>query len=308
MNRIRTMQLVRAYQTGALTRREFLACAAATVGSFAAASLLLSACAAPDEARIPRPVIDSQAVPAQPGLTTAEGLTSGIVTYAAPPESAYATLSGYLAHAADNSAPRAAIIVLQEWWGLNDHIKDVTRRFARAGYVALAPDLYNGVVTTEPDEARKQAMALSMRAAVAEIRAAIAFLVAQPNVLPRVGITGFCMGGGLVYQTAAAVGNADPLRAAVAFYGRPLAAADAARVQIPVQTLLGSRDGIAADQVRAMHEVFDANGIANHFELYAGAQHAFFNDTRAGSYDHAVAADAWERTLAWFAQFVAPAA
>lgn len=303
MNRIRTMQYVRAYQTGTLTRREFLIRAAASVGSFASATLLLNACAPPAEERVPPPVIDGTATLPAPGLSQQGILTSGIVSYPAPPESEYTTLSAYLAYEQQAEA-RPAVVVLQEWWGLNAHIKDVADRFARAGYVALAPDLYNGVVTTEPDEARKQAMALSMRAAVAEIRAGIAWLAAQPFVSPRVGIVGFCMGGGLVYQTAAAVGSDDPLRAAVAFYGQPLNAVDAGRVRIPVQTLLGSRDGISAANVRAMHETFDANEVPNHFELYDGAQHAFFNDTRASSYDANVAADAWQRTLGWFERYL----
>src|SRR5690348_2757045 len=101
---------------------------------------------------------------------------------------------GYLARP-DSDAPTRGVVVIQEWWGLDDHIKDVTSRFANAGYVALAPDLYHGkiVPVSEPDEARKALMALDFQRAVKEIIGAVAYLVAQPFVSPKkVGVIGFC--------------------------------------------------------------------------------------------------------------------
>lgn len=104
-----------------------------------------------------------------------------------------------------NNGAHPAVIVLQEWWGLNEHIQDVARRLAREGYVALAPDLYKGQVATEPDEARKLVMELDMPAAVQEIGSAADFLLAQDYVSgEQVGVMGFCMGGGLVLQSALA--------------------------------------------------------------------------------------------------------
>ena len=295
MNRIELQELVRERQVGQVNRRDFLLRATAVLGSVAAANTLLAACA-PVADRTPPPVVDATQPPPEPGLSTAgelqSGIQSGIVTYSGPEES---ELMGYLAHT-PGAEPQPAVIVIQEWWGLNDHIKDVTDRFAAEGYVALAPDLYHGQVTTEPDEARKLAMELGMGDAVSEIQAAMAYLRAQDNTTDQIGIIGFCMGGGLVLQTAV---SDNTLGAAVPFYGQPVGASDAQQINAPVLSFLGTRDGISAHNYEQMHEALEANGIPNHFQLYEGAQHAFFNDTRS-SYDPDAAADAWSRTLAWF--------
>jgi carboxymethylenebutenolidase len=139
-------------------------------------------------------------------------------------------------------------------------------------------------------------MELGMRDAVGEIEQAIAYLKNQPFVNGNVGVVGFCMGGGLVLQTAA---NSDAPGAAVAFYGQPLSPADAQKVSVPVLSFLGTADSIPVSGLEAMHAAFDEAGIENAYQLYEGAQHAFFNDTRA-SYDAEAAADAWARTLDWF--------
>ena len=291
MNRIEVMELVRSYQVGGLSRRQFLQRATAVIGSTIAANTLLVACdATPNEN--PPPVIDESQPAAEPGIETGGELTTGIVTY---PGLEGEELMGYQAYQTD-ADPKPAVIVIQEWWGLNEHIKDVARRFAGAGYAALAPDLYHGIVTTEPDEARKQAIELSMRDAVGEIGQAIAYLQAQDFVSGGTGIIGFCMGGGLVFQSAA---NLDSVSAGAGFYGSPLNAEQAQQVSAPILSFLGTADSIPVAGFEAMHAVFDDNNIENHFQLYEGAQHAFFNDTRA-SYDEAAAMDAWQQTLAWF--------
>lgn len=290
MDRIQLMQLVRAYQVGGVDRREFMVKATATLGSLAAANTLLAACAAfPNEN--PPPVVAEVGETAVPRTTTTNGLTTGIVTY---PGADNTELMGFLAYET-GAAARPGVIVVQEWWGLNDHIKDVAQRFAQAGFVALAPDLYHGVVTTEPDEARKQAMELGMRDAVGEIMQAVAHLKAQPFVGGGIGIVGFCMGGGLVYQSVAA---GDALAAGVGFYGSPLQADAAQNVTAPVLSFLGTADRIPVGGVQAMHDVLAANGVENKFQIYEGAQHAFFNDTRAG-YSEEAATDAWTQMLAW---------
>lgn len=295
MNRIEIQELVRERQVGTVSRRDFLVRATAFLGSTAAASTLLAACA-PAAEGTPPPVVDENQAAAEPGLNTEGGLETGVVTYAGPEGE---ELMGYLAHQT-GAEPAPAVIVIQEWWGLNDHIKDVARRFAEAGYVALAPDLYHGQVATEPDEARKLAMELGMGDAVAEIQAAMAYLREQDYTTDQIGIVGFCMGGGLVLQTAVAD---DSLSAAVPFYGQPVSAADAEQITAPLLSFLGSRDGISAAEYEQLHEVVEANGVPNHFQLYDGAQHAFFNDTRA-SYDAQAAADAWEQTMAWFEEYL----
>lgn len=204
---------------------------------------------------------------------------------------------GFLARP-EGDGPFPGVIVVQEWWGLDDHIKDVVRRFARAGFVAMAPDLYHGVVVDEPNEARKLLMDLDTDAAVQEIRRAVAYLSSRDDVaLPAVGIVGFCMGGGLVLQTTL---EEDRVAAAVAFYGRPLTADEAPRAKAPILGLYGAKDrGISAAQVSKMESAFDASGLAGEFHTYEGAGHAFFNDTRS-SYDGKAAQDAWRRTVAWF--------
>ncbi|MCB8943082.1 MAG: dienelactone hydrolase family protein [Ardenticatenaceae bacterium] len=295
MNRIEVMELVRSYQIGSLNRREFLQRATAVIGSALAANTLLAACEATPNNN-PPPVVDESQPAAEPGTETVGALTTGVVTY---PGVEGEELMGYLAYQT-SAEPRPAVIVIQEWWGLNDHIKDVTRRFAEAGYAALAPDLYHGVVTTEPDEARKQAMELGMRDAVGEIGQAIAYLQAQAFVAGGTGVVGFCMGGGLVYQSAANLSSVD---AGAAFYGSQLTAAQAQEVTAPILSFLGTADSISVPGLEAMHAIFDENGITNHYQVYEGAQHSFFNDTRA-SYDEAAAQDAWQQTLDWFNQYL----
>jgi carboxymethylenebutenolidase len=210
-------------------------------------------------------------------------------------------LPGYLARPADAEGPLPGVIVLQEWWGLNEHIKDVTRRLALEGYVALAPDLYKGAVATEPDEARKLVMELDMPAAVQEIGSAADFLRAQEYVSgDQVGVMGFCMGGGLALQAALNDRGTGRYGAAVAFYGSPLTPDQAAAVETPILGLYGADDGgIPVADVNTMQEALTAAGVANEVHIYEGAPHSFFNDTRE-SYRPEAAADAWQRMLSWF--------
>ena len=296
MDRIHTMELVRSYQVGELSRRDFLTRVSTALGSAAAASMLVAACTpvtGPIEpvllATQPAAVDQSQSTP---------GVVAATVSY---PDGKGGTLTGYLARpAGDDKAP--AVIVIQEWWGLNDNTKDIARRFAAEGFVALAPDLYHGQVVSEPNEARKLVMALDMDAAVGEIQAAIDFLLQQQSVAgSKVGLTGFCMGGRLVLMTALVD---DRLGAAVPWYGGPLSAEQAGQVKAPILGLYGEQDGgIPAASVRAMQQGLDAAGIANEMVIYPGAQHAFFNDTRP-SYHLQAAADAWQRALAWFGKYL----
>ena len=297
MDRIEVMELVRSFQVGELSRRDFLKRTAATVGSLAAANALLAACAQfPNEN--PPPVVDESQSAAPAGLETDGNLSVGVVEY---PDADGETLMGYLAYQTDGGA-KPAVVVIQEWWGLNDHIKDVARRFANEGFVALAPDLYHGQVATEPDEARKLVMELDMPEAVKEIQQAIAYLQGQEFVSSdKAGIVGYCMGGGLVLQTAL---QEDDLAAGVVYYGSPLEPDAAQQVKAPILTFIGTEDGIPVSGVEAMHAAFDTAGIENEFKVYDGAQHAFFNDSRANSYHAEAAADSWPLTLAWFRDHV----
>jgi carboxymethylenebutenolidase len=205
---------------------------------------------------------------------------------------------GYLARPAGGTHP--GVVVIQEWWGLMPHIKDVAERFAREGFVALAPDLYYGERADEPDEARKLAMALDRERAVDEIVAAARYLQGMDGVAgEQIGVVGWCMGGGLALSTAA---ESNLVGAVVAFYGRPLGDEDTAHMQAPVLGLYGEADqGIPVDDVRAFEQALRAHGVPHEVHIYPGAHHAFFNDTRQ-AYDAEAAQDAWQRTLAWFRQ------
>jgi carboxymethylenebutenolidase len=213
------------------------------------------------------------------------------------------TTPGFLAKP-DDSDQHPGVIVIQEWWGLLPHIKDVAERFARAGYVALAPDLYHGEIAAEPDEAQKLAMALDRDRAVAEILAAARQLQGMEEVAPKpIGVVGWCMGGGL--SLSAAASSRGEIGAAVAFYGRPLSAADTSRLQVPTLGLYAELDkGIPVSDVRAFEQELRANQITHQIHIYPGAEHAFFNDTRPHIYHAEAAQDAWQKTLGWFGQYL----
>ncbi len=297
------MQLVRSFRVGEISRRQFLRRATTAVGSVAAVSLLAACATVPPNAPSAPVVVEPEADPtasqasadptAMPAEEMAAGMMAAGITYGQLGDQ---ELTGYLARPEGNE-PAPAIVVVQEWWGLNEHIKDVTRRFADEGFVALAPDLYHGVVTSEPDEARKQVMELDMMAAVQEIQAAVDYLLAQEYVNgDKAAIIGFCMGGRLVLQTGLVAEN---LSAIIPFYGTPLTAEEAPNIKAPVLGLYGADDGgIPVADVRAMETALTEAGIENEIIVYDGAPHAFFNDTRADSYRPEAAADAWTRVLA----------
>jgi carboxymethylenebutenolidase len=204
---------------------------------------------------------------------------------------------GFLAKPTKSVDNMLGVVVLQEWWGLNDNIKDITMRFAQEGFAALAPDLYHGVVVSEPDEARKIVMEFDMPQAIREIQQAMAYLQGLEAVGGAgVGLVGFCMGGRLVLQTSR-MGNG--LGAGIAFYGSPLSDQEASEVKAPIMGLYGSEDhGIPLDAVQGMGEALSELGIVHEIQVYEGAGHAFFNDTRQSFHPEA-AADAWQRTLGW---------
>ena len=216
------------------------------------------------------------------------------------------TTPAYLARP-DDELGHPAVIVIQEWWGLVPHIKEMAERFATAGYIALAPDLYHGQAAAEPDEARKLAMALDRDRAVAEIGAAARYLASLPATLPKkVGVVGWCMGGGLSLSAAAENGVAGngAIAAAVCFYGRPLDESDTARLQAPVLGHFASEDqGIPVADVRAFEGELQRYDVPHDVYDYEGAHHAFLNNTRP-VYDAQAAADAWRRTLSWFSRYL----
>ena len=268
-----------------LDRRTFMAELTRVAGGAAAASMLLSSIAAQAQAR-------PQVAPDDRRLTTR------VIEWEPRPGRRY---QGY------NAAPRAGgnlpvILVIHENRGLNDHIRDVARRAALAGYSAVAPDWLSPVGGTpaDEDEARRMIGALDMPETVADGAAMIAWLASPAGGSRRVGIVGFCWGGGMVNRLAVASG--DALKAAVSFYGSAPSPTEAARVQAPLLIHLAERDervnATALPWVAALrHAGKDVRAINHH-----GVEHAFHNDTSAARYNRDAAARAWRTTIAFFDQ------
>src|SRR6266540_197255 len=206
---------------------------------------------------------------------------------------------GYLATPASGRGP--GIVVIQEWWGLVDHIKDVADRFAGEGFVALAPDLYEGKTTKEPDEAGKLMMSMQMDTAAKDLSGAVSYLRDSSAVDPKkVGTVGFCLGGGLSLFLA----TITPVDACVIYYGvLPGAQPDLSKLKCPVLGHYAEHDEFASpEKARALESEIRGGGRQVEFHIYNGTSHAFFNDTRADVYNEAAAKQSWDRTLAFFRQ------
>lgn len=207
------------------------------------------------------------------------------------------TSEGYLAKP---SGAGPAVIVIQEWWGLVPHIEGIADRFAAAGFIALAPDLYHGTKTTSPDQAGKLMMSLRIDEASRDLAGAIDYVAAIPGVSSRkVGTIGFCMGGALSLYAAS---RNPEVAACVVFYGgHPNVKPDLAALQAPVLGLYAGRDTFVSPAVvAALDQQLTALGKRHEFHTYPNADHAFFNDARPEVYDAAAADDAWARTLKFF--------
>ena len=211
------------------------------------------------------------------------------------------TGSGYLSTPASGKKG-AGVIVLQEWWGLVPHIKDVADRFAAEGFVALAPDLYHGESATSPDQAGKLMMALDIERTEKDLRGAIEYLLAHESVEgERVGTVGFCMGGVLSLYAAS---KNEQVGACVVFYGiHPKVHPPLENLRAPVLGLYAEKDtSVPPEAVRELESKLHALGKQAEMNIYENTDHAFFNDTRPEVYDPQAAADAWRRTLAFFRQ------
>jgi len=203
---------------------------------------------------------------------------------------------GYLAVPDGERGP--AVIVLQEWWGLDEHIRSVCDRFAAEGFYALAPDLYRGETTTQPSEAEQKMMAMSMDQVEKDMCGAADYLGSQPGVEgPGVGAVGFCLGGGLAVWAAASCPN---IVAAVSYYyvmphGKP----DFSAIKGPVLGHFGTADEfIPPEEAKKLESELRDAGVETTFHYYDGAGHAFFNDTnRLGTYDKEHAETSWQRTV-----------
>src|SRR3954454_12165642 len=205
---------------------------------------------------------------------------------------------GYLATPASGTGP--GVIVIQEWWGLDDHIADVADRFAREGFVALAPDLYGGKIAHDENEAMNYLTGLDVQQAAKDLSGAVDFLLTRDDVAgDALGVVGFCMGGGFVLLLAANAG--DKIAAAVPYYGvgPGVENADLSGITADVQGHYGEQDEMfPVEQVREFEQKLREQAKGEVTFYYYPAGHAFHNDEdKIGTYDKQSAEQAEQRTL-----------
>lgn len=188
-------------------------------------------------------------------------------------------------------AKAPALLVIQEWWGVNDHIRSLVDRFAKEGFLAFAPDLYHGKITKDGAEAASLLHGLDWKRAIQDVAGAAAYLTSHPRSSGKVGIIGFCMGGAVALAAAA---NVPGLSAAVPFYGIPDAGTDYSKVTAAIQGHFGNRD----DFVKPAYAAALKEKLGKKVELHSyEAGHAFMNDTRPEAYDAEAAKLAWSRAV-----------
>jgi carboxymethylenebutenolidase len=322
-------EMIEQHRDGAISRREMFSRLVAICGTAAAASALLAACgddgAASTTSTSTAGATSTTAAPATtaPAATTAPTASlastpqttagSGAVLSVAESDSAVkgedvtfpgGTVLGYVARPVGGpAAKRPGVLVIHENQGLTPHIKDVTRRLAKAGYLAVAVDLASRQggtpkVTTNISGVLGQ---LSGPDAVADINAGVAYLESQADYNGKLGITGFCYGGGMVMRFAA---NQPKVKAAVPYYGTPPAPeSQMANTAAALLAHYGATDA----RVNGTIPTLEANIVGKTYEkrVWDGAGHAFNNDTNSGAYNASVAVRAWTDTLSWFARHLA---
>lgn len=214
-----------------------------------------------------------------------------------------ATCSGYLAVPQSGKGP--GVIVIQEWWGLVPHIKDVADRLAREGCVALAPDLYQGETTTSPDRAGKLMMSLRIDQAQRELSGAAEYLLKHPGVTARkVGTVGFCMGGALSLYAAT---KNPTVGACVVFYGgHPNVKPDLPNLQAPMLGFYAGKDTfVTPDSVRQLEKKLKSLGKQATIYIWPEVDHGFFNDTRPEVHHKERAQHAWREMIEFFRNHLA---
>lgn len=214
-------------------------------------------------------------------------------------ESEGQTSQAYLAEAPSGKGP--GVIVLQEWWGLVDHIKKVCDRFAEAGYTALAPDLFEGKATKEPSEAERMFMQLNVDQTESKLRGCIAHLLSLESCSTKqVSVIGFCMGGQLALYAASK--NPKQISAVADFYGvHPNIKPDIKNIEAPILGIFAEKDQfVTPEAVDELESKLQAEGKSFEFTTFMGVDHAFFNDDRKDVYAPEAAAEAWQKTLAHF--------
>ncbi|MBV9209984.1 MAG: dienelactone hydrolase family protein [Acidobacteria bacterium] len=209
-------------------------------------------------------------------------------------ETSYGATTAHVA--SPDAEANAAVILIQEWWGIDDHIRDLAGRYAREGYLCVAPDLYRGAVTKDPQEASKLMHNLELEDGMATIKQTVEEL-RNTRGIERIGITGYCMGGIYALRAACLI---ETLGASAAFYGDIPEEDVLAKMKVPTLFFAGARDQwITPEKVEGLKEVARKYDLPLEVVSY-DADHAFFNDTRPEVYDATAAQDAWRRILELF--------
>ena len=282
----RIIDLYDRFTHGALSRREFFDRLARLAGGSAAALAML-------------PLLRNDYARAAVVPEDDARLTAGPVEF----DAAGGRLGGYLVHLKDGDK-RPAVVVIHENRGLNPHIRDVTRRLALDGFLALGVDMLSPLGGTPADEDRARELIRSLDAAetLARLAASVPFLAAHPLSTGKVGAVGFCWGGGMANRLAAA-GTA--LAASVAYYGAQLPADQVPAITAPLLLHYAGLDERINAGIAPYKAALDAAGKPYELHVYEGVNHAFNNDTSPTRYDRAAADLAWGRTVAFLKKHLA---
>ncbi len=270
------------YRQGQTSRRDFISKLAIIAGSTAAALALL-------------PVLEDNSLKAASAEQDYPGLMTEFINY--PGETG--DVKAYLAHPlAGNKFP--AVIVIHEIFGLNPHILDVTRRIAKEGFLAMAPDALSplgGTPENDQEKAVSLIRGLDQGQTVKNYVAAVKFLKTNPLSTGKVGCTGFCWGGGMTNQVAV---NCPDLDAAVPYYGMQPSAEDVAKIKAPIMAHYGANDPRIDEGIPAFEAALKKYKKEYQIFIYEGAGHAFNNDSNPDRYNEKAAKLAWSRTIAFF--------
>jgi carboxymethylenebutenolidase len=312
------------YEEGRISRRDALKLIASVTGSLVAANSILAACAPPPEETATSAPSPTNVPATEPPATGEASPTAESVATEAPASAPHGTvmpddpaiiasevqfpapdttLMGYLARPS-NETPAPVILVCHENRGLTPHIQDVTRRFAKAGYVALAVDLLSrqgGSAAIGEGNVPGALGNIAPDQFVEDFKSGWRYLQEQPFAdADRVGMTGFCFGGGVTWRVATQM---PELLAAVPFYGPHPPLEDVPNINAAVLAIYGELDSRINGGIPAIEEAMAANNKIFDKAIYPNADHAFHNDT-GSRYNPEAAQDAWSKTLAWFDQYV----
>ena len=281
----RVIDLYNTYIHGSMPRRDFLNRLAAVAGSVAAANALL-------------PLIECNYASAGEVRADHADLETGYAEYAG----SRGKVRAYVARP-KHAARAPGVLVIHENRGLNAHIEDVARRAALAGYVAVAPDGLSVAGGTPSDQEKaRDLFAATDRATIdADIVAGVSYFAARKDGNGKIGVVGFCYGGGMALQCA--VQRAE-VAAAVAFYGAAPSAEDTARIKAPLTMHYAGKDDRIDAGIDAFRAELDRHAIAYSIHMYPATQHGFHNDSSAARYDAEAAKLAWSRTIAFFDHYL----